>query len=96
MVEERFAKMEEYGEDWDDRPVCRATFMVSGISLNGSQNDMLMSLMSKTKEVGMSLEGLARRLLLVNFSGIHATSMASDDIPSPPMMQSWTLPVNRR
>ena len=21
MVEERFAKMEEYGEDWDDKPV---------------------------------------------------------------------------
>jgi hypothetical protein len=35
MVEERFAKMEEYGEDWDDRPVCRTTFTVSDISLNG-------------------------------------------------------------
>ena len=23
MVEERFAKMEEYGEDWDDKPVCQ-------------------------------------------------------------------------
>ena len=23
IVEERFAKMEEYGEDWDDKPVCR-------------------------------------------------------------------------
>jgi hypothetical protein len=22
VVEERFAKMEEYGEDWDDKPVC--------------------------------------------------------------------------
>jgi hypothetical protein len=22
MVEERFAKMEEYGGDWDDKPVC--------------------------------------------------------------------------
>jgi len=58
MVEERFAKMKEYGEDWDDRP-----------------NDMLMFLMRKTQEVGMSLEGLARRLLVFNFSGIHATSM---------------------
>jgi hypothetical protein len=24
IVEERFAKMEEYGEDWDDKPVCHA------------------------------------------------------------------------
>jgi hypothetical protein len=23
MVEERFAKMEEYGDDWDDKPVCQ-------------------------------------------------------------------------
>jgi hypothetical protein len=22
MVEERFAKMEEFGDDWDDKPVC--------------------------------------------------------------------------
>jgi hypothetical protein len=31
MVEERFAKMEEYGEDWDDKPVRRT--IVSGIFL---------------------------------------------------------------
>ena len=31
MVEERFAKMEEYGDDWDDKPVCQ-TFK-SGMSL---------------------------------------------------------------
>jgi hypothetical protein len=31
IVEERFAKMEEYGEDWDDKPVCR--IVVSGILL---------------------------------------------------------------
>ena len=31
MVEERFAKMEEYEDDWDDKPVCQ-TFK-SGMSL---------------------------------------------------------------
>jgi hypothetical protein len=31
MAEERFAKMEEYGEDWDDKPVRRT--IVSGIFL---------------------------------------------------------------
>jgi hypothetical protein len=31
MVEERFAKMEEYGEDWDDKPVCQT--IVSSTSL---------------------------------------------------------------
>ena len=34
MVEERFAKMEEYGEDWDDKPVCRTTISVP-LSLDG-------------------------------------------------------------
>jgi hypothetical protein len=31
MVEDRFAKMEECGEDWDDKPVCQT--IVSGNSL---------------------------------------------------------------
>jgi hypothetical protein len=29
MVEERFAKMEEYGGDWDDKPVCQNIVLVS-------------------------------------------------------------------
>jgi hypothetical protein len=28
MVEERFAKMDEYGEDWDDKPVCQTIVSV--------------------------------------------------------------------
>ncbi|KAH9975527.1 cytochrome P450 [Lactifluus volemus] len=58
MVEERFAKLKEFGEDWDDKP-----------------NDMLMWLMSEAKGVERSLDGLARRLLLVNFASIHTTSL---------------------
>ncbi|KAI0278605.1 cytochrome P450 [Russula aff. rugulosa BPL654] len=60
LVEERFAKMEEYGDDWDDKP-----------------NDMLMWLMSEAKGVERSIEGLARRMLLINFVSIHTTSSAS-------------------
>jgi hypothetical protein len=33
IVEERFAKMEEYGEDWDDKPVCRIVVSEFVISL---------------------------------------------------------------
>jgi hypothetical protein len=29
MVEERFAKLDEYGEDWNDKPVCLTTCLVS-------------------------------------------------------------------
>jgi hypothetical protein len=41
------------------------------------QNDMLMWLMSEAKGVERSLEGLALRLLAVNFAAIHTTSMVS-------------------
>ena len=34
MVEERFAKMDEYGEDWDDKPVCQTIVSVP-LSLAG-------------------------------------------------------------
>ena len=28
LVEERFAKMEEYGDDWDDKPVCQTMYLL--------------------------------------------------------------------
>jgi hypothetical protein len=34
LVEERLAKMEEYGEDWDDKPVCQTILHLS-FSLHG-------------------------------------------------------------
>ena len=42
-----------------------------------AQNDMLMWLMSEAKGVEKSLEGLVRRMLLVNFASIHTTSNVS-------------------
>ena len=39
---------------------------------------MLMWLMSEAKGVEKSLEGVARRLLFLNFVAIHTTSSASD------------------
>jgi hypothetical protein len=51
--------------------------------MDDPQNDMLMWLMSEAKGVERSVEGLARRLLLVNFAGIHSTSVVSHDIQSP-------------
>ncbi|KAF8471427.1 cytochrome P450 [Russula ochroleuca] len=58
IVEERSAKMKEFGENWDDAP-----------------NDMLMWLMSEAKGVERSLEGWTRRLLILNFASINATSV---------------------
>ena len=53
-----------------------------------SQNDMLMWLMNEAKGVERSLEGWARRLLLVNVIGIHSTALASNDIRYPHVLQS--------
>jgi hypothetical protein len=36
--------------------------------------------MSEAKGVEKSVEGVARRLLLVNFAGIHSTSSVNDNI----------------
>ena len=78
MVEERFARMDEFGEDWDDKPVRRFALLNASVIINAEiQNDLLMWLMSEAKGVERSLEGLARRLLAVNFAGIHTTSTVS-------------------
>ena len=45
-----------------------------------------MWLMSDAKGVERSVEGVARRLLFINFASIHTTTVASNDIPTPPMI----------
>jgi hypothetical protein len=76
IVKERFAKMDELGETWEDAPVRDPDFVyVSVVHEVHEQNDMLMWLMKEAKGVERSLEGLARRLLLLNFASIHSTSL---------------------
>ena len=70
--------MEEFGEDWDDKPVRRSTSFNVHVVINAKeQNDMLMWLVSESKGVERSLEGVARRLLAVNFASIDTTSHVS-------------------
>jgi len=35
IFDERLAKLEEYGKDWDDKPVCQTIVTVSDIPSNG-------------------------------------------------------------
>jgi hypothetical protein len=75
IIEERLAKMEAFGENYDDaRFVSRFEVDVMFTHAAGAQNDMLMWLMSEAKGVERSLEGLTRRMLLLNFASIHTTS----------------------
>jgi cytochrome P450 len=80
IVEERSAKMKEFGDDWDDAPVRQPSYSISSyyvIHAMEAQNDMLMWLMSEAKGVERSLEGWARRLLMLNFASVHSTSLVS-------------------
>ena len=78
LVEERLARMEEFGEDWDDKPVRRSASLNANVIINTEiQNDLLMWLMSESKGVERSLEGLARRLLIVNIAAIQSTAKVS-------------------
>ncbi|KAI0292771.1 cytochrome P450 [Russula brevipes] len=76
MFEERLAKMEDVDQgDWDERPVHQSVLFSFYILLIGdAQNDMLMWLMSEAKGIEKSLDGVARRMLTVNFAAIHTTS----------------------
>ena len=79
MFEERSAKMENLSEgDWEDRPV---RGLICSVYLRcqsaGVQNDMFMWLMSEAKGREKSLDGLARRMLALNFAAIHTTSLVS-------------------
>jgi hypothetical protein len=77
MVEERFERLEEFGEHWDDKPVRRPTLDTHATINQEKQNDMLMWLMSEAEGVEKSLKGFARRLLMVNFAAIFTTSLVS-------------------
>ena len=75
IVNERFAKLEELEEAWNDAPVrIPISTEVSIVHEMEIQNDMLMWLMSEAKGVERSLNGLARRMLFLNFASIHSTS----------------------
>lgn len=45
--------------------------------VGGVQNDMLMWLMNEAKGVEKLLEGLTRRMILINSASIHTTSNVS-------------------
>ena len=79
IVEERSAKMKEFGENWDDAPVRQPVLfdLVFVIHVMGAQSDMLMWLMGEAKGVERSLEGWTRRLLNLDFTSVETTSLVS-------------------
>ncbi|KAI9465946.1 cytochrome P450 [Lactarius psammicola] len=64
------------------RPMVEERFarMEFGEDWGDKPNDMLMWLMSEAKGVERSLDGLARRLLAINFAAIHTTSLTFTNV----------------
>jgi hypothetical protein len=83
IVEERSAKMKEFGENWDDTPVRYPVLFdlvfvyILTLFMRWGQSDALMWLMSEAKGVERSLEAWARRLLMLNFVSVHTTYLVS-------------------
>jgi len=64
MFEERLAKMEDFNQG----------------DWDDGPNDMLMWLMNEAKGIEKSVDGVARRMLTVNFAAIHTTSITFTQI----------------
>ncbi|KAI9465950.1 cytochrome P450, partial [Lactarius psammicola] len=79
MVEERFAKMEEFGDDWDDKPV---------------QNDMLMWLMSEAKGVVESylynLSDVYDRYFTISFPTRNTLNPSATTLRTAVAEEGWT------
>ncbi len=69
--------MEEYGEDWSEKPVSSiytsATWAMP-TNTHASQNDMLQWVMEEAASRDPSVKAIAERLLVVNFAAIHTSS----------------------
>jgi len=77
MVEERFVKL-EFGEDWNDKRFANPLPSILIVNSNvGMKNDMLIFLMSVANGVGKSLEGLERRLPLVELCNVDECIVSS-------------------
>jgi hypothetical protein len=77
IIQDRQRHIDEYGKDWVDKPVSRACQCFTQIISTNShpQNDMLAWLMDEARGEEKSLRNLTLRVLIVNFSAIHTTTM---------------------
>ena len=77
IIEERLKYMNEYGNDWDGKPVCRLFFSIGGSHLSSLQNDLLSWLIEEAEGPQLRAELLVARVLLVNFAAIHVSGSLS-------------------
>jgi hypothetical protein len=95
IIEERLAKIEELGETWDEAPV-RPAGLPSILSslLKMIQSDLLMWLMNQAKGVEKSVDGLARRMVIINFASMHTITHVSSNSCAP-FLVALVIPDNK-
>ena len=76
VIQDRQRHIDEYGKDWVDKPVCSAfsCFATNRFKIY-SENDMIAWLMDEARGDEKSLRNLTLRILILNFSAIHTTTM---------------------
>lgn len=78
IIEERLAQEEKRGPKWPERPVRTRYIELSPFFQHGVQNDLISWLLENTtQDYNRTIHDIAMRILTVNFSAIHTTTMVS-------------------
>jgi hypothetical protein len=92
MLKERLEMEDLHGSDWPGKPVNlivnKQFHYIDGLYFN--QNDMTSWLIDKAPPALRTVEDVVARLLTVNFSGIHTTSLVRQSFVS----LAFTSPLN--
>ncbi|KAH8105090.1 cytochrome P450 [Cristinia sonorae] len=81
VIEERLRMIEEYGEDWPDKPVIGFSSLEVATSLTDvRQNDMVSWLIDLAPRGKETVPSVALRVLTVNFAAIHTSTMTFSNV----------------
>ena len=71
------AAFQELGEEWSDKPVCSIESCVELPLNHMRQNDILQLVLDRGIPKGESIDTIAQRMLILNFTAIHTSSHVS-------------------
>ena len=77
IYHERMAAFQELGEEWSDKPVCSIEYWVELPLNHPRQNDILQLVLDRGIPKGESIDTIAQRMLILNFTAIHTSSHVS-------------------
>jgi len=76
VIEDRQRHIDEYGKEWEDKPVGYFSPLIKDLfSCIYPQNDLLFWLMDDASDIEKSVQNLTLRVLTLNFAALHTSSM---------------------